>query len=64
VGAAVRELRRPAEGGLAEYEEWRRRPLGDLEAVYLWADGIYVKAGLEREKAAVRGGEAEDRGGE
>jgi len=37
----------------AEYEEWRRRPLGDLEVVYLWADGIYVKAGLEKEKAAV-----------
>jgi transposase-like protein len=37
----------------AEYEEWRRRPLADLEVVYLWADGIYVKAGLEKEKAAV-----------
>jgi transposase-like protein len=37
----------------AEYEAWRRRPLEDLEPVYLWADGIYVKAGLEKEKAAM-----------
>jgi transposase-like protein len=37
----------------AEYEAWRRRPLDDLEPVYLWADGIYVKAGLEKEKAAM-----------
>jgi putative transposase len=37
----------------AEYEAWRQRPLGDLEVVYLWADGIYVKAGLEKDKAAV-----------
>lgn len=37
----------------AEYEAWRQRPLGELEVVYLWADGIYVKAGLEKDKAAV-----------
>jgi transposase-like protein len=37
----------------AEYEAWRQRPLGDLEVVYLWADGVYVKAGLEKDKAAV-----------
>jgi len=37
----------------AEYEAWKRRPLGELEAVYLWVDGIYVKAGLEKDKAAV-----------
>jgi len=36
-----------------EYEAWKRRPLGELEVVYLWVDGIYVKAGLEKEKAAV-----------
>jgi putative transposase len=29
------------------------RDLSDLELVYLWADGIYVKAGLEKEKAAL-----------
>jgi len=37
----------------AEQAQWARRPLADLEVVYLWVDGVYVKAGLEREKAAV-----------
>ena len=36
-----------------EYEEWLARPLDELEVVYLWVDGIYVKAGLEKDKAAV-----------
>jgi transposase-like protein len=29
------------------------RPLDELEAAYLWVDGVYVKAGLEKDKAAV-----------
>lgn len=37
----------------AEYEQWKQRPLGELRVVYLWVDGIYVKAGLEKEKAAL-----------
>ncbi len=32
---------------------WRERSLADLELVYLWADGLYVKAGLEDTKAAL-----------
>ena len=36
-----------------ELAEWRNRPLDDLEVVYMWVDGVYVKAGLEREKAAI-----------
>jgi len=36
-----------------EYEEWMRRPLHDRELVYAWMDGVYVKAGLEKEKAAL-----------
>jgi putative transposase len=36
-----------------QYSEWNRRDLSDLELVYLWADGIYVKAGLEKDKAAL-----------
>ncbi|MBE3583786.1 MAG: transposase [Limnochordaceae bacterium] len=36
----------------AEWEAWRTRRLDDLRVVYLWVDGIYVKAGLERERAA------------
>ncbi len=37
----------------AELAAWRARPLEDLEVVYMWVDGVYVKAGLERDKAAV-----------
>jgi transposase-like protein len=37
----------------AEYEAWKRRDLSDLEVVYCWADGLYVKAGLEDGKAAL-----------
>jgi putative transposase len=37
----------------AEWEQWRRRSLGGLELVYLWVDGVYVKAGLEKTKAAL-----------
>jgi transposase-like protein len=37
---------------VAEYDAWRAQPLAG-ELVYLWADGIYVKAGLEKEKAAL-----------
>ena len=36
----------------AEYDAWRKEPIVD-RPVYLWADGIYVKAGLEKDKAAV-----------
>ena len=35
-----------------EFEAWRKAPIED-ELVYLWADGIYVRAGLEKDKAAV-----------
>ena len=37
----------------AEYDEWKTRALADLEPVYLWVDGVYVKAGLEKDKAAM-----------
>lgn len=37
----------------AEYEGWKQRDLSGLEVVYLWADGLYVKAGLEKDKAAL-----------
>ena len=36
-----------------ELAQWPGRPLDDLEVVYMWVDGVYVKAGLEREKAAL-----------
>ncbi len=40
-------------GWQAEYDTWKSRPLEDRELVYLWADGVYVKAGLEKERAAL-----------
>src|SRR5918999_28637 len=36
-----------------DYEAWKQRRLDDLEVVYVGADGLYVKAGLEDTKAAL-----------
>ena len=36
-----------------EYEAWKRRRLDALAVVYVWADGFYVKAGLDDSKAAL-----------
>jgi len=40
-------------GWQQEYEAWKGRSLAAEQVVYLWVDGIYVKAGLEKEKAAL-----------
>ena len=48
--ASIRRLRAV---WIAEFEAWAMRSLADREVVYIWADGIYVKAGLERDKAAL-----------
>ncbi|HXH25901.1 MAG TPA: IS256 family transposase [Vicinamibacterales bacterium] len=40
-------------GWQAEYELWKTRSVEDLEVVYLWVDGVYVKAGLAKDKAAM-----------
>jgi putative transposase len=37
----------------AQYAAWQQRDLSEVKLVYLWADGIYVKAGLEDGKAAL-----------
>jgi len=37
----------------AEYESWKGADLSQLELVYSWADGLYVKAGLSDRKAAL-----------
>jgi transposase-like protein len=37
----------------AEWGEWKKRPLDGLEVLFMWVDGVYVKAGLEKEKAAL-----------
>lgn len=36
-----------------EDDAWKKRRLDDLNVVYVWADGLYVKAGLEDTKAAL-----------
>jgi putative transposase len=36
-----------------EYKAWKQQDLSELKVVYQWADGIYVKAGLEDQKAAL-----------
>lgn len=36
-----------------EYEQWKKQDLSGLEVVYWWADGLYVKAGIEDRKAAL-----------
>ena len=46
-------IRRLRAGWTAEFEEWSQRRLEGREVVYVWADGICVKAGLERDKAAL-----------
>ena len=46
-------VRRLREKWVGEHAGWERRPLAGRELVYAWADGIYVKAGLEKDKAAL-----------
>jgi len=36
-----------------EFDAWKTTRLDQLEVVYAWADGLYVKAGLEDTKAAL-----------
>jgi transposase-like protein len=38
---------------ISEYDSWKERSLDGLEFVYAWADGIYVKAGIDDAKAAL-----------
>jgi putative transposase len=41
------------DGWQAEWGKWKKRPLDGVEVLFMWVDGIYVKAGLEKEKAAL-----------
>jgi transposase-like protein len=36
-----------------EYEQWKSTAVEEADWAYLWADGIYVKAGIGKEKAAL-----------
>ena len=46
-------LQRLKEKWQGEYEQWKGTPIQETDWAYLWADGIYVKAGLGKEKAAL-----------
>ncbi len=46
-------IARLRDGWTAEFITWKQRSFKDKEIVYIWVDGIYVKAGLEKEKAAL-----------
>ena len=37
----------------AQYTAWQDRDLSTCRLIYLWADGVYVKAGLDTSKAAL-----------
>ena len=46
-------LQRLKEKWQGEYEQWAQAPIEQTHWAYLWADGIYVKAGLGKEKTAL-----------
>ncbi|GJL48918.1 MAG: IS256 family transposase [Nitrospirales bacterium] len=46
-------LQRLKEKWALEYEQWQGTPIEEKQVAYLWADGIYVKAGLGKEKTAL-----------
>jgi putative transposase len=48
--ASIQRLR---EKWTQEYTAWKTTRLDALEVAYVWADGLYVKAGLEDTKAAL-----------
>ena len=50
---SAKSVARLKERWQGEFQAWRNRPLHELQVVYLWVDGVYVKAGLEKDKAAV-----------
>jgi len=50
---SAKSIARLKERWQGEFEAWRKRPLEELRVVYLWVDGVYVKAGLEKDKAAI-----------
>ena len=46
-------LQRLKEKWQGEYEQWKSTGIEEKDWAYLWADGIYVKAGIGKEKAAL-----------
>jgi transposase-like protein len=50
---AASSIGRLREKWALEFAAWRTQRLDQLDVVYAWADGLYVKAGLEDTKAAL-----------
>jgi putative transposase len=46
-------LQRLKEKWQGEYEQWKSTTIEEKDWAYVWADGIYVKAGIGKEKAAL-----------
>lgn len=46
-------LQRLKEKWQGEYEQWKGTGIEEKDWAYFWADGIYVKAGIGKEKAAL-----------
>jgi transposase-like protein len=46
-------LARLKESWLEEFKSWKAQSLKSCQVVYVWVDGIYVKAGLEGEKSCL-----------
>jgi len=46
-------LQRLKEKWQGEYEQWKSTAVEEEDWAYFWADGIYVKAGIGKEKAAL-----------
>jgi transposase-like protein len=46
-------LQRLKEKWQGEYEQWKSTAIEEKDWAYLWADGIYVKAGIGKDKAAL-----------
>jgi transposase-like protein len=46
-------LQRLKEKWQGEYEQWKSTAVEEKDWAYLWADGVYVKAGIGKEKAAL-----------
>ena len=46
-------LQRLKEKWQGEYEHWKSTAIEEKDWAYFWADGIYVKAGIGKEKAAL-----------
>jgi len=37
----------------AQYQEWRRQPLGSKEYAYIWADGVYFNVRMEEDRSCI-----------